>query len=374
MVNVEALNSCKEKMQKEGINSLHISIFEKYFNQLFSDSDVGYIPESEVEGVKNLDSFESLTSAASDEEIKSAVIIKLNGGLATTMGLDRAKVLLQLKDGKNFLDYIVDAAKLDNGIRVPLIFMDSFRTSQDTLNYLSKYDFLQDQGFPLDFLQSKEPKIDFETYYPAVYNQDPSLEWCPPGHGDIYASLFTSGILEKLINSGIKYAFISNADNLAARFDARILKYIIDNDFSFCSELTRKTENDIKGGHIVKRGSRYVLREFSQIPPSDKDDALNPENHPFVNTNNVWVNLHHLLELIKCDNGYLGLPLIKNVKNVNPQDKSLQDKENVKVIQLETAMGAGIGAFENVGLLEIPRTRFLPVKDYADLDRLKAVL
>jgi UTP--glucose-1-phosphate uridylyltransferase len=284
-------------------------------------------------------------------------------------------VLLELKDGKNFLDYIVEAAQLDNGtvsdneIRVPLIFMNSFRTREDTLKYLEKFPFLQKQGFPIDFLQSKEPKIDFESYYPASYEADPSFEWCPPGHGDIFASLSTSGLLDKLIDSGIKYAFISNADNLAAKFDSKILKYIIDNKFSFCSELTKKTENDIKGGHIVKRGDRYVLREFSQIPPADKQRALNPENHPYVNTNNIWVNLIDLKECIEEDNGYLGLPLIKNVKNVNPADK-----QSEKVIQLETAMGAGIGAFERVGVLEIPRSRFLPVKDYADLDRLKATL
>ncbi|MDR3127859.1 MAG: UTP--glucose-1-phosphate uridylyltransferase [Bifidobacteriaceae bacterium] len=356
--------TCQEKMAQAGIDDLHISIFGKYFDKLFTSPDVGYIREKNIQPVKNIDNYNDLSNEASQTEIDQTVIIKLNGGLATTMGLEKAKVLLPLKDNRNFLDYIVSDA-----VNMPLIFMTSFRTSADTLEYLKKYPALKKSGLPLDFKQSKEPKIDVETFYPVDNATDPSLEWCPPGHGDIFVSMLTSGILDGLLNKNIHYAFISNSDNLAAIFDKKILKYFIDNQLSFLSEVTKKTPDDVKGGHIVKTDKGLILREFSQISPQDEAQALDTKRHPFVNTNSIWVNLDDLKTVLQVDDGYLDLPLIKNIKTLNPRDKSTK-----KIIQLETAMGAGIGAFTSTALLATPRSRFLPVKNYDDLDRLLAVL
>ncbi|MDR3152151.1 MAG: UTP--glucose-1-phosphate uridylyltransferase [Bifidobacteriaceae bacterium] len=379
----QALNACKEKMVGEKIDNLHINIFEKYFNKLVagknSGENIGYIKEEEIEPIKEVSNYENLTKKASVRKIAQSVIIKLNGGLATTMGLNQAKVLLPLKDNaqgesRNFLDYIVDSAKNIESCEgsletAPLIFMNSFRTSSDTLNYLKKFKHLQEQKLPLDFLQSKEPKISAETFYPINWNENPSLEWCPPGHGDLFTCLLATGLLDELLNNDVHYAYISNADNLAAEFDARILDFLISNKLSFLSEVTKKTDADIKGGHIVKYQNRLVLREFSQISPDDEAEALNPEKHPFINVNSIWVNLDDLKSVLQEKNGFLDLPVIYNLKNVNPSDKTTP-----QVIQLETAMGAAIKAFDKVGLLEISRTRFKPVKNYDDLERLKKTL
>ena len=79
---------------------------------------------------------------------------------------------------------------------------------------------------PADFLQNKEPKITVEDRFPVEWPDDPQLEWCPPGHGDVYTALQTSGTLEALLDAGYEYAFLSNSDNLGAVLDPRVLDLV----------------------------------------------------------------------------------------------------------------------------------------------------
>ena len=58
----------------------------------------------------------------------------------------------------------------------------------------------------------------------------------------------------------------------------------------------------------------------------------------------------------------LGLPLIRNVKHLDPADPSTPE-----VIQIETAMGAAIEVFEGARTIEVGRDRFVPVKTTNDL-------
>ena len=60
--------------------------------------------------------------------------------------------------------------------------------------------------------------------------------------------------------------------------------------------------------------------------------------------------------------GILGLPLIRNVKNVDPADP-----KSSEVIQIETAMGAAIEIFDDSRTIEVGRDRFVPVKTTNDL-------
>jgi UTP--glucose-1-phosphate uridylyltransferase len=90
------------------------------------------------------------------------VIIKLNGGLGTSMGMDKAKSLLPVRKGKTFLDIIVDQvrhARAAYRIPLPLLFMNSFRTHDDTLAALAAYSDLVVAGLDLGFMQNQEPKL-----------------------------------------------------------------------------------------------------------------------------------------------------------------------------------------------------------------------
>ncbi|RME82191.1 MAG: UTP--glucose-1-phosphate uridylyltransferase [Caldilineae bacterium] len=348
-------------MRRAGLPEIVVRTFAYYFEQLLS-GETGLIPESEIEPVTALPDVEAFPESLAEsghKALKRTVLLKLNGGLGTTMGLDKAKSLLEVKEGLSFLDIIARQA-LHAG--VPLILMNSFRTHADSLAALAVYPELKGE-LPLDFVQHKVPKIDQRTLSPVSWPEDPALEWNPPGHGDIYTALVTSGMLERLLAAGYEYAFVSNADNLGAVIDATILGYFVEERIPFLMECADRTENDRKGGHLARRkDGRLILRESAQCPPEDADAFQDIRRHRYFNTNNLWLNLRALQEVMAARDNILGLPMIRNRKHVDPRRL-----DSTPVYQLETAMGAAIALFPGAQAIRVPRTRFAPVKSTADL-------
>ncbi|MEM6821877.1 MAG: UTP--glucose-1-phosphate uridylyltransferase [Verrucomicrobiota bacterium] len=365
-------DSIREKMVQAGISAPAIRSFEANYLKL-AQGETGMMSESTLSPVDSIPSFNDLEepNLIPTELGAKLVVVKLNGGLGTGMGLDKAKSLLEVKDGLTFLDLISrQILFLRKAVNPQLQFllMNSFSTRKDSLHYLEQYPELPN-GRPMDFLQSKVPKISVDTMEPLDWPADPGLEWCPPGHGDIYLSLFATGLLDQLIRDGIQYAFISNSDNLGAYPDFKILQYMDQESIPFLMEVTRRTEADRKGGHLARRKSdkRLVLREGAQCPSADQDAFQDIEKHGFFNTNNLWIRLDHLRALMSENGGYLPLPLIRNEKTVDPTKS-----DSPAVYQLETAMGAAIEMFEGAQALEVPRTRFAPVKKTDDLLALRS--
>jgi phosphomannomutase len=334
----------------------------------------GQIPESEIEPVAELPELESLPQASGlgGQLLNQLAVIKLNGGLGTSMGLERAKSLIAVKGGERFLDLIAkQVLHLRAGSGAPqLVFylMNSYNTQADTLAYLKKYPALATDG-ELDFLQSKVPKLDASTLLPVSWPAQPDLEWCPPGHGDLYPSLLGCGLLDKLLARGIRFLFVSNSDNLGAQVDSRLLHHFAASGSSFLMEVAPRTAADRKGGHLARRRAdgRLLLREAAQCLAENEDDFQNIERHRFFNTNNLWIRLDHLKAELDWRGGILPLALITNVKNVDPCDAT-----SPKVIQIESAMGAAIECFPHTGAVVVPRSRFAPVKSTGDLLALRS--
>jgi UTP--glucose-1-phosphate uridylyltransferase len=299
---------------------------------------------------------------ADPSALERAVVLKLNGGLGTSMGMTKAKSLLKVKDGHTFLDVIVRQVlhlRERHGADIPLVFMNSFATRDDTLAALERYAELELDGIPLDFLQGKVPKLLGDGLEPVTWKDDPALEWAPPGHGDVYTSLATSGMLDTLLERGYEYLFASNSDNLGAVLEPRILTWFAREELPFVAEVVDRTEADRKGGHLARRGDDggLVLRESAQVPDEDQDAFQDTERHRFFNANSLWINLRALKSTLDERHGVLGLPMIVNKKTVDPNDSS-----SPEVIQLETAMGAAIGVFDGAAAVHVPRHRFVPVK------------
>src|SRR3954454_18646866 len=234
------LRASVEKMGSEGVAGPAIRAFEHYYRQLEA-GETGLLPEESIEPVSDLPSLEDLPEDADAEReaLQHAVVLRLNGGLGTSMGLSRAKSLLEAKDGLTFLDIIarqVLALRERHDARLPLVLMDSFSTREDSLEALARYPEL-DVGMPPDSVQNKEPKIRVEDLMPVEGPDDPSLEWCPPGHGDLYTALLTSGMLDALREHGYRYAFVSNSDNLGAVLDPRILGWLAREEIPFAMEV-----------------------------------------------------------------------------------------------------------------------------------------
>ncbi len=295
------------------------------------------------------------------------MVIKLNGGLGTSMGMDKAKSLLPVREGASFLDLIVRqvlSVRREYDVALPLILMDSFRTRSDTLAALERHPEISVPGLPLDFLQNQEPKLRADDLTPVEWPADPLLEWCPPGHGDLYTAILASGVLESLLERGYRYASVSNADNLGAAPDPTLAAWFAGSGAPYAAEVCRRTAADRKGGHLAVRKSdgRLILRDTAQTPPEQMDYFTDEHRHPFFHTNNLWFDLQRLAEALRQGGSVLGLPLIRNTKTVDPTDP-----DSPEVIQIETAMGAAIEVFDGAEAITVPRGRFLPVKTTNDL-------
>lgn len=361
-------------MRQDNLPASVIKNFERLFNDVLHGK-TGIITEDEIEPVAEIDCFSALTACADTVDegkrlLGQLVVIRLNGGLGTTMGLERAKSLLSVKNGLSFNDIIAgqleDIAKR-TGIEIPLVHMTSFSTDSDVRAAMAQYANLTPTGLPVSFLQHRHPKIYVDTMMPAEEPNE-ELNWNPPGHGDIYAALLATGLAQKLVNMGKRYAFVANADNLGATVEPAILGYFAKSRAPFLMETAERTKADAKGGHLARRKStgRLVLRESSQAPTqpggdisADFQDVL---KYRHFNTNNIWLDLQAVLDVAGQHDGSIPLPLISNKKNVNPRDRSSR-----KVVQIETAMGAAIEVFEGARALQVPRSRFAPVKSNNDL-------
>ncbi len=242
--------------------------------------------------------------------------------------------------------------------------MNSEATREATNRALAALPAIAHEGIAPDFMQSMIPKLDAERLGPVSWPHAPGLEWCPPGHGDVYGALRRSGMLDALLERGFRYAMISNADNLGSRLEPRIAAHLRRERIPFLMEVVQGTEADRKGGHIARRRSdgQLVLRETAQTPPEDEDSFRDYRRWRFYNTNNLWIDLEILADTLEASDGVLELPLIVNRKTVDPRDA-----DSTPVIQLESAMGAAIESFPGAGLLLVPRTRFVPVKTTDDL-------
>ena len=362
------------KMIASEMGDAAIRAFRRNYEALLRNES-GLIPEEAISPAEGLASFEEIVSsgAADAALLSQAVVIKLNGGLGTGMGLQGPKSLLSVRDGVNFLDLMVrqilDLRKT-SGANVRLLLMNSFSTSEDTLAHLEKY---RAQGLAdaseVELMQNQIPKIDAATFLPVEWPADQDLEWCPPGHGDLYPALVGSGWLDRLLAEGVKYAFVSNSDNLGAILDPAILGYFARSRAPFLMEVTRRTAADRKGGHLAvrKADGRLLLREVAQCPEEDMGAFQNIDRHRYFNTNSLWLRLDLLKEQLAADSGVLPLPMIRNNKTVDPRDK-----KSTPVVQLESAMGAAIECFEGAAAIDVPRSRFAPVKTTGDLLALRS--
>jgi UTP--glucose-1-phosphate uridylyltransferase len=367
-MSADGLARARRKMRDAGVPPAAVDEFARFYG-LLESGETGIIAERDVRPLTDVPHFLDLDvdEEAGHDALAATAVIKLNGGLGTSMGMDRAKSLLRVRGERTFLDLIAEqvlVARATTGARLPLVFMNSFRTRDDTLAALSAYPDLRVDGLPLDFLQNREPKLRADDLTPVEWPTDPGLEWCPPGHGDLYTALSASGTLTALLDAGFRYATVSNSDNLGAAPDVGIAGWFARTGAPFAAEVARRTLADRKGGHLVVRAAdgRIVLRETAQTRPEDAAAAADIATHPFFNTNNLWLDLRALAAELERSGGVLDLPLIRNDKTVDPTDPT-----STPVVQIESAMGAAIEVFHGAVVLEVDRSRFLPVKTTNDL-------
>ncbi len=354
------IEAFKLKMRQADLDENVIDTFIKYYNQL-QEGNTGKLSNDMIESPNrlNLINYDALTKQ-DNALLNQLAVIKLNGGLGTSMGLDKAKSLLPVKGEMTFLDILANqiiSLREKYQSQIPLIFMNSYKTRQDTLELLENYKNLKLDDLDLDFLQNKYPRIRQDNMQ-ALELEDDDQNWNPPGHGDIYSALYSSGLLDSLLDKNYNYAFISNSDNLGAVIDPKILTYMDREEIPFIMEVCRRTEMDKKGGHLAQtKEGNLILREVAQCPENEISEFQDIKKYSYFNTNNLWVNLKVLKKTLLENNNTIELPLIINPKKVN----------DIDVYQIETAMGAAISVFKDAKAIVVPRSRFAPVKKTNDL-------
>ncbi|MGV7221239.1 MAG: UTP--glucose-1-phosphate uridylyltransferase [Nitrospinales bacterium] len=307
---------------------------------------------------KNLHKYDLIKTPNEENSRKALsklVMCKLNGGLGTGMGCTGPKSSIVVRNGKTFIDLILEQLrdlKENTGVNIPLILMNSFHTHVDTQNTLD----LVSKDLNVEcFQQNRFPRLDKETGLPldeAVFGVE---TWYPPGHGDIYRCLYSQGLIDSLIEQGKEILFVSNADNLGAIADEKILCHMLQNDIPFLMEMTEKTPADVKGGTLYQENDRLRLLEIAQVPDEYIDEFASIKKFQIFNTNNIWINLIHLKK--RLDQGEMDMPVIVNEKSVSGKI----------AIQLETAIGSALDQFNSAVGLSVGRERFLPVKKTSDL-------
>lgn len=156
---------------------------------------------------------------------------------------------------------------------------------------------------------------------------------------------------------------MSNIDNLGATVDLSILNKLLGETgangkpVDFVMEVTDKTRADVKGGTLIQYEDKLRLLEIAQVPSEHIDDFKSVKTFKFFNTNNIWANLNAIDRVLKEKT--LNMEIIVNHKTL--------DNNGLRVIQLETAVGAAMKCFEGAIGINVPRSRFLPVKKTSDL-------
>uniref|UniRef100_A0A8D0CL87 UTP--glucose-1-phosphate uridylyltransferase n=1 Tax=Scleropages formosus TaxID=113540 RepID=A0A8D0CL87_SCLFO len=293
------------------------------------------------------------------------VVVKLNGGLGTSMGCKGPKSLISVRNENTFLDLTVQQIEHLNktyNTDVPLVLMNSFNTDEDTKKILQKYTHHRVKIHT--FNQSRYPRINKESLLPMATDLGTMGEnadaWYPPGHGDIYPSFYNSGLLEQLISEGKEYIFVSNIDNLGATVDLYILHFLMSQPngkrCEFIMEVTDKTRADVKGGTLIQYDGKLRLLEIAQVPKAHVDEFKSVTKFKIFNTNNLWISLSAIKRL--QEQSAMDMEIIVNPKTLDG---------GLNVVQLETAVGAAIKSFDNALGINVPRSRFLPVKTTSDL-------
>ena len=359
---ITTLSLFLEKMTQRGANDKLKTQFVSLYTRYLS-GETGQVVWEEVEQLEDSDliPLETLPEhyrRLGEKAISKWGVVKLNGGLGTSMGCKGPKSIIPIHETQTFLDIIADQVKdlqTHYGVKIPLILMNSVATSEDTKLALSgKLAFTE-------LIQNDFPRVDVLSKDPFSCPHDRSQEWSPAGHGDFYLSLVESGLLDQLISQGIEYLFISNADNLGPSFEPRILGYMEEHGCDFVMETTPKTKLDVKGGTLIRHGGRLELLERAQVPEAHIPEFEDITQFHVFNTNNIWVRLSAIKRLYA--NPVL-LPLIVNPKKI----------EGHPVVQLESAIGSALTFFDQSVSIVVGRDRFLPVKKTSDLMVIKSDL
>ncbi len=273
-------------------------------------------------------------------------LLVLAGGMATRMG-SVVKALVEALPGKTFLDLRLaeqQALAGRHGRPFPLWLMTSEATDGPIRQALGAR--LDDPSLAV-FQQNVALRLRPDGS--LFRNAQGEVDLYPTGHGDVPDALRGSGLLARFRAQGGRYVWIANLDNLGATVDATLLGGHIARGDTLSVEVVPKAGD--KGGIPVRYQDRPIVCEEFRLPLSF--DAATVQS---FNTNTFLCNAD---ALDGYDHPWTYCVVEKNVAGQ-------------QVIQRERLVGELTFHLPTRFLL-VPRegdaSRFLPVKDPAELER-----
>lgn len=296
----ELLSKCKEKLSilsnnDRSKNDMNV-FFKLYSKFLFERATIDWktwkLPSEDR--FINSDDLEDVNFTEAQELLEKLAIVRLNGGLGTTMGCSGPKSLIKVKNDKSFLEISIDqivALNQKYNVQIPLLLMESFNTVDETKNELKNL--TKNKNIEIiQFEQAKCPRIYAETLLPVPESLNSENEtWYPPGHGNIFETLESTGLANKLLKQGKTVLFVSNIDNTCAIVDPRFIKALLNKEHEYIMEITDKTVADVKGGTLIEIDGRLMHLEMPQVPPEGIDEFCSTKTFKNFNTNNIWIDL-----------------------------------------------------------------------------------
>lgn len=365
---LDSLKDEKAKVKFENDLDSFFTLFRRYLVEKSCNMTLDW-EKINSPGVDEVIPYSDISKQPEDaDKLSKLAVLKLNGGLGTSMGCVGPKSVIEVREGNTFLDLSVRQIEYLNrkyDSDVPLLLMNSFNTDSDTEHLIKKYS--ENRIRIRSFNQSRYPRVYKDSLLPVPQDYKEELNaWYPPGHGDLFEALYVSGELDVLLAEGREVLFVSNGDNLGATVDLKILNHMLKTDSDYIMELTKKTRADVKGGTLINYEGQVRLLEVAQVPREHIDEFKNIRKFTNFNTNNLWINLRAIKRLV--ESSALTMEIIPNKKTIT------RNGNEIDVLQLETACGAAIRHFNSAHGVVVPRSRFLPVKTCSDLLLVKSDL
>mmetsp|Transcript_34515 Transcript_34515/g.97355 ORF Transcript_34515/g.97355 Transcript_34515/m.97355 type:complete len:486 (-) Transcript_34515:221-1678(-) len=289
--------------------------------------------------------------------LSKLALVKLNGGMGSRMGCKYSKSSIEIGSGKSMLDVAVEhVGKMNSkyGTSLGLYLMSSFYTHEETQKILTKY---KDVGFPIEsFLQHRLPRIRRDGNLAPADPSASAAAWSPTGSADVFQCLISSGIAQRLLDSGVEAIFVSDVDNLGATMDPALAADFLASPHDVLMEVVDRRQTDKTSSGVVSIGGTLRYVEFSSFTNS-KEVAEIARQSGNVWCNSCWFKLKALVELE--GSGKLAkaevTPTIADARGHGP------------CLQLERLLGVTLALFDNRGTVRVPQSRLLKIKTTEDL-------
>ena len=289
--------------------------------------------------------------AAGTEALRAGTIamVVLAGGMATRFG-GGVKAAAEAIDGRSFLDVkLAETRRLARVLDcvIPVALMTSFATDAVVRAHVAE----RGLGKPLWFCQTAAPRLRPDGSLFLGVEGKASLYG--PGHGDLLATIRTSGTLAELVGRGVRSVVVVNVDNLGARIDPAIVGMHLLAGTPLTVEVVAKGGDT--GGAPARVGGRPQILETTRFPEEFDQGRI-----PVFNTNTSLITVDALADPV-------ALSWLVAEKRVEGQ----------AVVQFERLYHE-LSAHVPTTFLVVPRqgarSRFLPVKEPADLAALQPLL